>query len=127
MLFTAKLFAESFHQGGWPMYPILLLGILLILAAGKYAAHPDTRQLQLVRCLGAVTIGFGFLGTILGMIHCLGAMAEVPLELVVKISMLGLGESLNNLSLALLLGIIAGLLTAVGALRDTERLPVSSQ
>ena len=125
MLSTANSFAEAFHQGGWPMFPILVLGILHILAAVRYASHPESRQLLLVRSLGVITLGFGCLGTLLGMIHCLGAMEQVPVELVVKITLLGLGESINNLAMAFLLTIFGGILTAVGALRATERLPAN--
>jgi hypothetical protein len=36
------------------------------------------------------------------------------------ITLLGLGESINNLALALVLGVIAGLVTTVGALRAVD-------
>ena len=120
---TMSMLANSFHEGGWPMFPILILGILQVIAAGRYAAQPDARQLLLVRSLGLVTLSAGCLGTLLGMIHCLGSMDQVPVDLVVKITLLGLGESINNVALALLLVIAAGLLTAVGALRAADQLP----
>ncbi len=111
---------DAFHEGGWPMFPILILGILLIIAAGRYAMQPEARQLLVVRSLGKVTLGFGVLGSVLGMIHCLGAMGQVPTDKVVMITLLGLGESINNLALALVLGVIAGLVTTVGALRAVD-------
>lgn len=115
--------SDSFHEGGWPMYPVLILGILLVIAAGRYATTAERRHLPVVRNLNFVTFSFGFLGTVLGMIHCLSAMSQVPNELVVKISMLGLGESINNLALALLMMVLAGLFTTVGALRASDREP----
>ena len=27
---------EAFHEGGWPMFPILILGVLLVIAAVRY-------------------------------------------------------------------------------------------
>lgn len=119
MLITS--IAEKFHEGGWPMFPVLVLGLLMIVAAGRYAVRPDARNLLIARLMGQVTLVFGFLGSVLGMIHCLGAMSEVPNELVVKITLLGLGESINNIALALLLTVVAGLVTAAGALRAADR------
>ena len=112
--------AEAFHEGGWPMFPILILGILLIIAAARYAMQPEARQLLVVRSLGKVTLGFGVLGSVLGMIHCLGAMGQVPTDKVLMFALLGLGESINNLALALVLGVLAGLFTTVGALRAVD-------
>jgi len=111
---------DAFHEGGWPMFPILILGILLIIAAGRYAMQPEARQLLVVQSLGKVTLGFGVLGSLLGMIHCMGAISQVPTDKVVTIALLGLGESINNLALALVLGVIAGLVTTVGALRAVD-------
>ena len=111
---------EAFHEGGWPMFPILIVGILLIIAAGRYAVQPEARQLLVVRSLGKVTLGLGVLGSVLRMIHCLGAIGQLPSDMVTKITLLGLGESINNLALALILGILAGLVTTVGALRALD-------
>ena len=108
---------EAFRNGGWPMFPILVLGILQIIAAGRYAVQPDARQLTVVRSLSQVTFTFGVLGTVLGMIHCLGSMDQVPVELIGKITLLGLGESLSNIALALVLCVFSGLVTTIGGLR----------
>lgn len=117
---------EAFHEGGWPMFPILILGVLLVIAAVRYCMTPEARNLQVVRSMASVTLLFGLLGTLLGMIHCLGAIHQLPHEMVVKITLLGLGESVNNLALALLLMVFAGLFTAVGALRASDRSPAGA-
>lgn len=113
--------SDSFHEGGWPMYPVLILGLLLVVAAARYAMTAEARHLPVVRNLSSVTLTFGVLGSVLGMIHCLSSMHSVPNELVVKISLLGLGESVNNLGLALLMMVFGGLFTTVGALRASDR------
>jgi hypothetical protein len=120
-MFISHALSDAFHEGGWPMYPILVLGLLLIVAAARYAAQPQTRFVPVLRSLGIVTGVFGVLGTTLGMIHCLSAMHEVPNDLVIKITLLGLGESLNNLALSLFLILFASILTAVGALRAADQ------
>lgn len=108
---------ESFHEGGWPMYPILVFGLLLLVAAGRYALRPEQRQLPLLRSLGYVNLVGGLLGTTLGVIHTLSWMSVVPLEKVVQTALLGLGESLNNIALSLWMLFLAGILATIGALR----------
>lgn len=117
---------EAFHEGGWPMFPILILGLLLVIAAVRYTLAPEARHLQVVRSMASVTFLFGCLGTLLGVIHTLSAIHQLPHEMVIKISLLGFGESINNLALALLLMVFAGLFTAVGALRASDRMPADA-
>lgn len=125
MCHVTSAMIESFHEGGWPMFPILVLGILLVIAAGRYALTADARHLPVLRSLNGVTLAFGILGSVLGMIHCLSAMSQVPNELVVKISLLGLGESINNVAMALVFMVLAGLIKTVGALRASDRMPAT--
>jgi hypothetical protein len=111
---------DAFHRGGWGMVPTLVFGVLMVLASLQYAARPERRLVPLLVSLGLITVVSGGLGTVTGMIRCLCAMEEVkPDER--WIWMLGLGESLNVIGLALgmvALGLIA---TSVGALRIARR------
>jgi hypothetical protein len=107
-------------EGGWPMYPILVLGILLLAGAFRYLKQPDGQKLPLLCILGILTLVMGGFGTVLGVIHTLTALHSVPPDLVIRIALQGLGESLNDLSLALMMIIAAGVLASVGALRAEE-------
>lgn len=111
------LLIEAFHAGGWPMYPILLSGVLLIAAAARYARSPEARHLQLVRELRLVTLGCGVLGSILGVIHSLSGLNMVPGEARSMVFAMGVSESINDVSSAILWTLLAGILTAIGALR----------
>ncbi len=117
---------DGFIEGGWPMYPVLIFGLLLLTAAWRYMRQPEERHLPLLRSLGSATLASGFLGTVLGVIHTLEAIHQVPLELTLRIALLGLGESLNNLALALLLFVLASVIRSVGTLRAEDRRAQSS-
>lgn len=113
--------ADAFHEGGWPMFPILVVGALLVVAAGRYVSQSEPRHLPVVKTLGGATLVLGVLGTVLGVIHSLSGIHEVPPDMAVKFFLLGSGESLNNLALSLFLVFFASVLTAVGALRASDR------
>lgn len=111
--------SEAFRNGGWPMYPILVCGLLCVLAAASYAARPEPRRAPLVWALGIGTLLWGALGFTLGMILTLSAVGKVP-PAERYIVLIGLGESLNDLALALLLVLAAALTAAVGAFRRSR-------
>jgi uncharacterized BrkB/YihY/UPF0761 family membrane protein len=66
--------------------------------------------------LGIMTLVAGSLGFVTGLIKSLGAIHQVP-EDQRFIWLIGLGESLNNVALALILVVLAALMISVGALR----------
>lgn len=106
---------EAFHLGGWGMYPTLISGLVLIGAAIGFAIAPDARRRALVRSLASLTFLVGTLGFVTGVIKsCLACTAS--LEYVVR----GIGESLNNIGLALTVLVIAGIATAIGVGRRSD-------
>lgn len=107
---------EAFHDGGWGMYPTLVFGVLMIGAAIPYALKPDRRFVPLQVSLGIMTLVVGSLGFVTGLIKSLGAIHQVP-ESDRFIWLIGLGESLNNVALALMLVALAATVISVGALR----------
>lgn len=111
------LLIDAFHAGGWPMFPILLFGALLIAASARYGRSPEARHLQLVRELRLVTLGSGVLGSILGVVHSLASLHMVPGEARSTVFAKGVSESINDVSSAILWVILAGIVTAVGAFR----------
>ena len=107
---------EAFHMGGWGMYPTLFFGVLMVAASARYAIHPDRRLVPLQVALGLTTFLAGSLGFVTGVIKTMTYLDTVPAE-ERWIWLIGVGESLNNIGLALALMIIASLASAVGALR----------
>ncbi|MEP6653679.1 MAG: hypothetical protein ABJA82_09990 [Myxococcales bacterium] len=107
---------EAFHSGGWGMYPTLVFGVLMIGASVAYALRPERRFIPVQISLGIMTLVAGSLGFVTGLIKSLGAIHQVP-EDQRFIWLIGLGESLNNVALALTLVVFAALAISVGAVR----------
>src|SRR5262245_48501265 len=112
------LVLDAFRLGGWGMYPTTLMGFVLLLASVQYARHPERRRLPLVLSLGVLTFLAGTLGFVTGVIKTLlHAVDEPDLGNVIAS---GVGESLNNIGLALSLLIVATIAVSVGAFRASR-------
>jgi hypothetical protein len=107
---------QAFHNGGWGMYPTLVLGTLMIAASIAYALRPERQLVPLQISLGIMTLVVGSLGFVTGVIKSLTAIHQVPAEQRF-IWLIGLGESLNNVALALTLVALGALAISVGAFR----------
>lgn len=103
------------------MYPTTVFGLILFCAALLYAARPERRGLRVARGLAVLTLLSGTLGFVTGVIKTFSAVAELPPPEVAKVAMLGVGESLNNIGLALCLVILATIITTIGAARTGNK------
>jgi hypothetical protein len=113
---------DAFCMGGWGMYPTLVFGLLMIAASVRYAVRPEGRFVPLQVSLGLVTFLAGSLGFVTGVIKSFLAMGQVAPDNR-WIWLLGTGEALNCVGLALTLLIIAALAASVGALRIARGAP----
>jgi len=104
-----------FEMGGVFMFPTLVLGLVLFVAAVLYAVRPSRRLAAVVVRTGLATVLLGILGSTTSFIRTLqngGPHAEWAVVLV------GLSESLSALVLALYFAVSAAVCAALGALRD---------
>jgi hypothetical protein len=105
-----------FHDGGWGMYPTTIFGLVLLVCAVNYARDPKRRRLFLLRHLNVLVALSGTLGFVTGVIRTFTNMPSDQLQ----IAFIGVGESLNNVALALGLMILARIITAFGAAQASE-------
>lgn len=110
-----------FAAGGMGMYPTLAFGLLLVGAAVAGLVDPRPRGTTLCAILGGVTFLSGSLGLTLSAVATLLGVKRFPPPQQFAVMLAGLGESLNNLSLALVLIIVGTLIVAGGALRNALR------
>ena len=108
---------DFIRDGGFGMYPTLLFGGLSVAAALVLALKPERRFVPLLLALGATTGASGVLGTAMGFISSLRAVANLESPDRLTLLMLGAAESLNNLVLALACTVLAALVASVAAAR----------
>ena len=111
------LMGEAFRLGGWGMYPTLIAGLVLVACAMRYALAPDTTRALIVRRLSLLTFLAGCMGFTSGLIRTLVNAPELPPDEFNKIIATGIGESLNNIGLALGLLIMSSIAMSIGAAR----------
>ncbi len=102
-----------FEEGGFGMYPTLIFGFVLMASAVLSIRHPERKWLTFV--MGALTSASGVLGTSMGLINTMKAVAKTPADQQLVIFSVGTAESLNNLVLAMILLILSLLVAAVAA------------
>ncbi|WP_437291228.1 hypothetical protein [Sorangium sp. So ce406] len=116
--------SDAFHMGGWGMYPTLVFGLLLLAASVRYAISPERRFVPLQISLGILTLVSGGLGFVSGAIKSLTYMGAVQPD-ARWLWMVGIGESLHNVALALSLLVLSSLAATVGAYRCSQMNPAS--
>src|SRR5262245_45478233 len=110
---------EAFRLGGWGMYPTLIIGLLLVGAAARFAWQPDRHRLVLVIWMQVLTMLFGTFGFVSGMIKA--ALSVEDPSSPTNAMLHGFGEALPNVGLALGLVITASIVAAFGLARRTRR------
>jgi hypothetical protein len=101
-------------MGGWGMYPTTIFGLVLIIAAVKFAANPSARTHAAIKAMSVVVAFSGLLGFVTGCIKTFLAAGEAARF---DLALVGIGESLNNISLALCMLVLAWIGVAVGSAR----------
>ena len=115
---------EMFHIGGFGMYPTALFGLLLVGVSIRYAIKPESRFIPLQVTLGLLTFFAGCLGFVTGVITSFSHLMELKGgDGTHWAPVIGVGESLANVALALALVIMATIAASVGAARIAAGLP----
>jgi hypothetical protein len=106
---------ELFRDGGWGMYPTLVCGLVLVGAALKYALRPERRFVPLLVALNLLTLSAGALGFVSGVITTSRYLAGVGETRSTLVAFLGVGESLNNVGMALMFVTAGAIAVTLGA------------
>jgi hypothetical protein len=105
---------DAFRLGGWGMYPTLVAGLVLVGVAVWHAVKPDRGRVGVLVGLGIMTIVAGTLGFVTGVIATMSHVKDAADR---GVALVGLGESLHNVALALALIMLATIAGTVGAFR----------
>lgn len=118
---------EFFKIGGWGMFPTAFFGVLLLGVASAYALRPERRWIPLLVANSIMTLLAGALGFVTGlMATTLGGVPAGEPGNRMLLSMVGFGESLANVALALGLCALATVVGMVGAARQAAQKPAQA-
>jgi hypothetical protein len=104
---------EWFLEGGWPMYPITVLGVLTLIGSVRYARAPGRDRLAHLIGFGVAVLLVGVLGTGLGLEHAARGTFEGPPETRHYI-LAGFCEAMHCLEAALCFAITSTLIATAG-------------
>ena len=108
---------DAFRLGGWGMYPTLFVGFILLIAAARFAMHPARGRLAPIVGLGVLTFFTSLLGFVTGLIKTMSAASEIELFKQGNLIVVGIGESMHNIGLGLVLLVLATIGVVIGIAR----------
>ena len=108
---------EFYKHGGITMFPTTLFGFILVALALSFVIRPHRHQLTRILAFGATTLVCGLLGCSVGLIMTFRFIRQLEPSEQFSVAAMGVAESLNNVVLALLIVLIASVVTCVGSLR----------
>jgi hypothetical protein len=112
-----KIWAH-FQEGGWMMYPVFMLGLMTVGAAGRFAWRGEHQLLPFIGWMLRALLGSGAFGFLVGMMRALHAAQgpENPLNMA-RIVLEGFAEASHVPAFALMFTAFTCILVAVGQRR----------
>jgi hypothetical protein len=112
---------QFFIEGGWGMYPVTVMGLMLVWAAIRYAIDMETVRLRFITAIA--------LALLVTMVHatwtCIAAvfhfLEQSPAESFARTLMTGLVESTRPATLGGAALVVALILVALGTYRSGQR------
>ena len=114
-------FSQFMMEGGWGMYPVLLLGVVTLASATRYALRPERLCLRFVSILWLtllVVIVHATITDVAAVFHYFEDPVRAPDNEMARTLMIGLKESTRPAVLGGIFLTLVPLLAAVGVYRE---------
>ncbi len=114
---------DFFREGGWGMYPVLVIGLVLVWGSGRYALDGEPVRVRFITAAALALIVFSLEGMLTDVATVFWALSEnkFPGEPMSKILLMGLKESSRPGILGFLLLGLALVLVTIGVYRVGRR------
>ena len=115
---------DFFMEGGWGMYPVLVLGVMLVVSAARYAIDGEAARLRFVTALSlslVASIATACTADVAKVFWYLQSPERVPDALFLRILVEGLKESSRPAMLGLPLLGLASIAVSIGVYRTGRR------
>lgn len=115
---------QFWMEGGWGMFPVTAFGVVMIVAAGRFAFDGELLRLRFVAAMGVVLTAammHAMLTDVAAVFSYLSDADRVPDGQIGRILVTGLMESTRPGALGGALLVLALVLVAVGVSRGTAR------
>lgn len=116
-------FGSFMSEGGWGMWPVLLLGLAAVASAARYAARPDRAELPFIAALWltlAAAVTHATVTDVAAVFRYLENEARAPNDRFARLLVVGLKESTRPLALGGIALTLVPLLVAAGLYRGRE-------
>ncbi|MFS8068951.1 MAG: hypothetical protein ACMG6S_21530, partial [Byssovorax sp.] len=117
---SERIMMNFFKEGGWAMWPILILSLVTVGASARFASRPDRRQIGFLVSMALATVVSVFHATWVDIGSVLGVLADetrVSDAMMPRVLAEGLKECTRPGALGAGFLTLAAILVAVGMLR----------
>ena len=120
-MFATTSFGDFMHEGGWGMWPVLLLGLVALASATRYAIRPERLCRRFVAVLWltlVVAVVHATVTDLAAVFRYFEDPARAPDSQIARLLLTGLKESSRPAALGGIFLTLVPLLAAVGVYRE---------
>jgi hypothetical protein len=120
-MFATTSFGDFMHEGGWGMWPVMLLGLVALASATRYAIRPERLCLRFVAVLWVtlmVAVVHATVTDLAAVFRYFEDPVRAPDSQIARTLLIGLKESTRPAALGGIFLTLVPLLAAVGVYRE---------
>ena len=112
---------QFFHEGGWGMFPVLVLGLVVLFASTRYLIDGEPVRLRFILALALAQLALVVQATVADLGAVMKALQHAPPEIFSRLLVAGLKECTRPALLGFGLLSLSLILVAIGVYRVSQR------